>query len=66
MLLEPSLQQNVAFKYYESGHMVYVNPAELAKMHDDLAAWYDATLSDARSSTPPARPGTRSGEAGPN
>jgi carboxypeptidase C (cathepsin A) len=66
MLLEPSLQQNVAFKYYESGHMVYVNPAELAKMHDDLAAWYDATLSDARSSTPPARPGTRSGEDGPN
>ncbi|HEU4968610.1 S10 family peptidase [Sphingomonas sp.] len=56
MLLEPSLQRNVEFKYYESGHMVYLNPAELAKMHDDLAVWYDQTLSDARSSQPPAKP----------
>lgn len=66
MLLEPSLQRNVEFKYYESGHMVYLNPESLAKMHADLASWYREALADARSSTPPARPGaqpagTRSG-----
>lgn len=59
MLLEPSLRNNVSFKYYPSGHMVYLNPDELARMHGDLAAWYRETLSDARSSTPPASPGTR-------
>ena len=42
MLLPPALQKNVTFKYYPSGHMVYLNPAELAHMHDDLAAWYDS------------------------
>lgn len=41
MLLPASLQKNVTFKYYPSGHMVYLNPAELAHMHDDLAQWYD-------------------------
>jgi carboxypeptidase C (cathepsin A) len=64
MLLEPSLQRNVAFKYYQSGHMVYLNPDELAKMHADLAAWYDETLASARSAQPPARPVARTGEAG--
>lgn len=59
MLLEPSLRNNVAFKYYQSGHMVYLNPEELAHMHADLSAWYRDTLSDARSSTPPAAPGAR-------
>lgn len=28
-------------KYYESGHMIYLNPDALAKLHDDLSAWYD-------------------------
>ena len=42
MLLPPALQKNISFKYYPSGHMVYLNPAELGHMHDDLAAWYDS------------------------
>ena len=42
MLLPPALQKNVSFKYYPSGHMVYLNPVELSHMHDDLAAWYDS------------------------
>lgn len=42
MLLTPALQKNVSFRYYPSGHMVYLNPAELAKMHDDLSGWYDS------------------------
>ena len=44
MLLDPAQRRNIEFKYYESGHMVYVNPAELARMHDDLTAWYDAAM----------------------
>jgi len=45
MLLEPELQRNVGFKYYPSGHMIYMNPAMLSRMRDDLAAWYRETLS---------------------
>lgn len=48
MLLPPALQRNVSFKYYPSGHMVYLNPTELVRMHADLAAWYRDTLSDTR------------------
>jgi hypothetical protein len=51
-------------KYYPSGHMVYLKPDELAKMHADLAAWYDETLASARSARPPARLAARTGEAG--
>lgn len=45
MLLDANLQRNVGFRYYQSGHMVYMNPATLHQMHDDLAAWYRETLS---------------------
>lgn len=31
------LQANIAYKYYPSGHMVYVNPALLGEMHSDVA-----------------------------
>jgi carboxypeptidase C (cathepsin A) len=65
MLLEPSLQRNVKFTYYQSGHMVYLNPDELAKMHADLGAWYDETMADARSSQPPARAGARAARTEP-
>lgn len=41
MLLSEAQQKNVSFTYYESGHMIYLNPDALAKLHDDLAAWYD-------------------------
>ena len=59
MLLEPSLQRNVEFKYYPSGHMVYLNPDSLAAMHADLGRWYRETLADAQSATPPAKPVAR-------
>ena len=45
MLLDDNLQRNVGFRYYQSGHMVYMNPATLHQMHDDLVAWYRQTLS---------------------
>ena len=37
------LQQNISYKYYESGHMVYVNENVLAKFHDDVAAFIRGT-----------------------
>ena len=41
LMLPPALQKNVSFRYYPSGHMVYLNPVELGHMHDDLSGWYD-------------------------
>lgn len=40
--LTPELRRNIAFKYYQSGHMIYLHPQALGQMHDDLSAWYDA------------------------
>jgi carboxypeptidase C (cathepsin A) len=53
MMLDEGLQRNIDFTYYEAGHMVYLNPDELAKMHADLGRWYDKALSA------PARPAPR-------
>jgi carboxypeptidase C (cathepsin A) len=42
--LAPSLQNHIRYGYYESGHMVYLNPKALAAFKSDLARWYDDTL----------------------
>jgi len=34
-----SLQSNIQFAYYESGHMVYVNEASLKALHETVAAF---------------------------
>jgi carboxypeptidase C (cathepsin A) len=34
-----SLQANISYHYYESGHMVYVNDGVLKKFHDDVASF---------------------------
>ena len=39
------LQSNISYKYYEAGHMVYVNEQVLSKFHDDVAAFVKATES---------------------
>jgi carboxypeptidase C (cathepsin A) len=41
MLLEPSIQKNIHFAYYPSGHMVYLNPQALTLMKADVAKFYD-------------------------
>ncbi|MEE3625418.1 peptidase S10 [Nitrospirillum sp. BR 11752] len=41
MQLEPAQRRNVTFKYYPSGHMVYLNPEALKQMIADLDAFYD-------------------------
>ncbi len=34
-----SLQANISYHYYESGHMVYVNESVLKQFHDDVASF---------------------------
>lgn len=43
--IAPSLYKNVSFGFYQSGHMIYLNPSALAAYKADLARWYDLTLS---------------------
>lgn len=62
MLLDPQLQKNIRFTYYDAGHMVYLNPTTLPQMHRDLSAWYDEALRAAASSTPPARPAAKAAQ----
>ena len=57
--LAPDLRRNISFKYYQSGHMIYLNPTELAHLHDDLSTWYDSTVGASEALAPPRA--TRSG-----
>ena len=41
MELPPSLQGNLRFSYYPSGHMVYLNPEALRSLKADVARFYD-------------------------
>lgn len=45
MMLEPAQKKNVEFRYYKSGHMVYLDPVSLHELHEDLASFYDETES---------------------
>jgi carboxypeptidase C (cathepsin A) len=36
MNLDPAIQKNVSFAYYESGHMVYIDEKEHHKLHKDI------------------------------
>jgi carboxypeptidase C (cathepsin A) len=40
----PELQSNITYGFYESGHMVYLNPGSLRQFHDDLERWYGQVL----------------------
>lgn len=48
--LDPSLRGNVSRSYYESGHMMYIRLADLARLKADVAAFYARAL--ARRATP--------------
>ncbi len=39
----PAVGARVSLKYYEAGHMMYVNPQSIAKMKRDLDAFIDST-----------------------
>jgi carboxypeptidase C (cathepsin A) len=38
-----SLQSNISYHYYESGHMVYAHEASLKALHDDVAGFITST-----------------------
>ena len=38
-----SLQQNITYAFYSSGHMVYVNAESLKRLHDNVAKFIDAS-----------------------
>lgn len=40
MQLDPSLQKNIHFHYYPSGHMIYLNVNALKQLKTDLAQFY--------------------------
>jgi carboxypeptidase C (cathepsin A) len=40
-----SLQQNISYKYYESGHMVYVKESVLQQFKADVAQFIRDTVS---------------------
>nr|WP_260929714.1 peptidase S10 [Novosphingobium sp. 9] len=52
-----SLQNNIEYKYYESGHMVYAHEASLKQLHDNVAAFIAKT--DAMSVPAAGSSGTR-------
>lgn len=62
MMLEPAQKKNLEFRYYPSGHMIYLNPDSLHKLHTDLSAFYDETLSDAARSAAASASGDSAGE----
>jgi len=37
MGIQPELQKNISYHFYPSGHMVYLDPAVLHRLHDDAA-----------------------------
>jgi carboxypeptidase C (cathepsin A) len=39
----PAVGARIQMKYYQAGHMMYVNPPSIAKMKGDLDAFIDAT-----------------------
>lgn len=44
MFLDPSLRNNISFKYYPSGHMVYIHKPSLVQMNKDVKAFYKDSL----------------------
>jgi len=41
--IPPSLQRNIEYRYYESGHMVYAHLPSLKALHDDVAGFIRRT-----------------------
>ena len=44
MALEPQLQANILYHYYEAGHMMYTDPPSARQLKADLAAFYAGAL----------------------
>ena len=55
MMLEPAQQQNLEFRYYPSGHMVYLNPDALHAMRLDVERFINEAVAET-GAVPPAAP----------
>ncbi|WP_174279075.1 S10 family peptidase [Sphingomonas bacterium] len=55
MMLDKKLRGNVSFRYYPSGHMIYLNPDALHQLHADLSTFYDTTVAAAAQNRPASR-----------
>ena len=44
MMLEPEVRGNVAFTYYDGGHMMYTSREALEELHADLKKFYGETV----------------------
>jgi len=42
--LNPTLQSNITYGYYQAGHMIYLSEPALSQYKADLARWYDNAL----------------------
>jgi carboxypeptidase C (cathepsin A) len=42
MALSPDRQANITYKYYPSGHMIYIEPQSAHKLHYDIESWMDS------------------------
>jgi len=47
LAIPQSLQSNIEYHYYESGHMVYAHEASLKQLHDNVAAFIRKTYNQA-------------------
>jgi carboxypeptidase C (cathepsin A) len=52
MMLEPAQQKNLEFRYYPSGHMVYLNPDALHAMRLDVERFIEEAVAEAGSAAP--------------
>jgi len=59
MMLEPAQQQNLEFRYYPSGHMVYLNPDALHAMRLDVENFIDESVGAAMGPVPPTARASR-------
>ena len=55
MMLEPAQMRNLEFRYYPSGHMVYLNPDALHAMRLDVERFIAQAVGSARSEAPAPR-----------
>jgi carboxypeptidase C (cathepsin A) len=59
MMLDQPLQKNLEFRYYPSGHMVYLNPDALHAMRLDVQNFIQEAVGEAASGYTPAAAPTR-------
>ncbi len=42
--IAPAIARNITYRFYQSGHMVYLNTPSLAQFKSDLSRWYDSAM----------------------